>query len=394
MILYSFIAAITIVLACLVKEKENTEYEVAGDYPFGKAGVSRSFYGYTTKRKALNALATGAIFVVLTALAALRLEVGNDYGTYVVTCHEIFQRGYVVTEPGYNFVVRVLYTLSGKEDYLLMFAVFGAAIVAVFLMVLRQQSDSFSFAFFVFMTMGFYYRSFNTVRYYFALAIATFALRYLVNITREGMVKFFALILFAALFHKSVLAVIPMYLIARIPWKKWALAVLIAFGMVVGLLNRQIMVIALKLYPSYKNTVFLEESHRITENAAPILGCLFVIALCIYCYKDAITERIDNRMYLNMNIMAVVLYISCFWMPLVTRFAYYLTTCQILLLPNLVCSIKDKKKKNRVAAAIILFCILYFSYFLTQADVEGIRVLPYKSWLFYEHRWLNQTDTF
>jgi hypothetical protein len=29
-----------------------------------------------------------------------------------------------------------------------------------------------------------------------------------------------------------------------------------------------------------------------------------------------------------------------------------------------------------------------------QADRVGIRVLPYKSWLFYDHRWLNQTDTF
>ncbi|MCR5404791.1 MAG: EpsG family protein [Butyrivibrio sp.] len=394
MILYALIAVITIFLACLVRPDEKTEYEKAGNYSLGEVKAVRAFYGYTTRRKALNVLAVGSIFTVLTALAALRLEVGNDYGTYVVTCHEIFQRGYVVTEPGYNFVVRVLYTLSGKEDYLLMFGVFGAAIVAVFLKVLLEQTESFSFAFFVFMTMGFYYRSFNTVRYYFALALATFALRYLVNITWEGTVKFFAVILFAALFHKSVLAVIPMYIIARFPWKKWALLPLCIFGAVAAFFHEQIMVIALKLYPSYNNTVFIEETHTITENAAPVLGCLFVIVLCIYCYHDAVEDGKDNRMYLNMNIMAVVLYLSCFWMPLVTRFAYYLTTCQILLLPNLVCSIRDEKKKNRVAAAVILFCILYFMYFMTQADKEGFRILPYKSWLFYEHRWLNQTDTF
>ncbi len=380
MILYTLIAAITIVLACHVKA---TEYE-----------NGPVLLGYTTRQKALNALCIASVFVLLSGLAALRLEVGNDYGTYVVTCHEIFQRGYVVTEPGFNLVVRILYTLSGKEDYLLMFAVFGAAIVAIFLKVLKDQCDSFAIGFFVFMSLGLYYKSFNTVRYYFALAIAMFALRYLIDIDVQGIIKFFFLILLAATFHKSVLVVIPMYFIARIPWKRWALIILAAFSLVVGLLNKQIMDIALKLYPSYRNTVYIEEVHSITEYAAPVFGCLFVLALCIICYDDAIRDRIDNRMYLNMNIMGIALYVSCYWLPLVTRFSYYLTTAQILLLPNIICSIKDKTKKRRVTAAVIVFCVLYFLYFLSEADKVGVRVLPYKSWLFYDHRWLNQTDTF
>ena len=185
-----------------------------------------------------------------------------------------------------------------------------------------------------------------------------------------------------------------MYFIARIPWKRWALIPLAVISLIAGLLHNQIMDIALKLYPSYRNTVYIEEVHTITENAAPILGCVFVIALCAICYKDAIKDRVDNRMYLNMNLMAVALYLSCYWLPLVTRFAYYLTTAQILLLPNIICSIKDEKKKRRVTVAVVIFCILYFLYFLRQADNEGVRVLPYKSWLFYDHRWLNQTDTF
>ena len=380
MILYTLIAAITIVLACHVQTTERATGEI--------------LMGYTTRRKAINALCLVSVFVILTALAALRHEVGNDYGTYVVTCHEIFQRGYVVTEPGFNLVVRILYTLSGKEDYLLMFGVFGAAIVAIFLKVLKDQSDSFAWAFFVFMTFGMYYKSFNTVRYYFALAIATFALRYLINIDVQGMIKFFALILFAATFHKSVLVVIPMYFLARIQWKKWALALLAVFAVIVGIFNRQIMDIALQLYPSYRNTVYIEEVHTIIEFAAPIAGCLFVMAICFICYDEAIRNRIDNRMYFNMNIMGMALYLSCYWLPLVTRFSYYLTTAQILLLPNIICSIQNRKKKNRVIVAVIIFCILYFLYFLKEADVVGVRVLPYKSWLFYDHRWLNQTDTF
>ncbi|MBR1643196.1 MAG: EpsG family protein [Butyrivibrio sp.] len=387
MILYFLIAAMTILMAC--RYRTTKEFE-----SIPSTSGRRAYQGYTTRRRAVNALMMVSIFVVLTLLAALRLEVGNDYGTYVVTCHEIFQRGYVVTEPGFNFVVRVLYTLSGKEDYLLMFGVFAAAIVAVFLKVLKEQTESFSWAFFMFMTMGLYYRSFNTVRYYFALALATFAIRYLLDIDRENIFRFLLVILFASLFHKSVLIVIPMYFIARIPWKKWALIPLVVFGAAAALLHNQIMEIALKLYPSYNNTVYIEETHTIIENAAPIMGCLFMIVIGIICYKDAVKDRVDNRMYFNMNIMAVVLYLSCFWLPLVTRFAYYLTTVQILFIPNIICSIRDDRKKKAVSIAVVAFCVLYFMYFLRQADNPGFRVLPYKSWLFYQHRWLNQTDTF
>lgn len=390
MVLYSLIAAMTILMACQYRTTEDSNKIV---YPAGK-DLGRGFAGYTTRATAVNTLMMISIFLVLTLLATLRLEVGNDYGTYVVTCHEIFQRGYVVTEPGFNFVVRILYTLSGKEDYLLMFGVFAAAIVAVFLKVLREQTESFAWAFFMFMTMGLYYRSFNTVRYYFALALASFAIRYLVDISRVNAFKFLITILFASLFHKSVLIVIPMYIIARIPWKKWALIPLTLFSAAAALFHNQIMEIALKLYPSYNNTVYIEETHTIIENAAPIFGCVFMIVICIICYKEAVKDRADNRMYLNMNIMAVALYLSCFWLPLLTRFAYYLTTIQILLIPNIICSIRDDRKKKGISIAVIAFCILYFLYFLKQADNPGFRVLPYKSWLFYEHRWLNQTDTF
>ena len=390
MVLYSLIAAMTILMACRYRTTEDSRGVVC---PAGKQS-KRFLADYANRSRMINILMLVSIFTVLTLLAALRLEVGNDYGTYVVTCHEIFQKGYVVTEPGFNFVVRVLYTLSGKEDYLLMFGVFAAAIVAVFLKVLREQSESFAWAFFMFMTMGLYYRSFNTVRYYFALALATFAIRYLIDVNTVNAFKFLATILFASLFHKSVLIVIPMYIIARIPWKKWALIPLAVFGAAAALLHNQIMEIALKLYPSYNNTVYIEETHTIIENAAPIMGCLFMIVIGIICYKEAVKDRADNRMYFNMNIMAVVLYLSCFWLPLVTRFAYYLTTVQILLIPNIICSVRDTRKKKGISIAVIVFCILYFIYFLKQADNPGFRVLPYKSWLFYEHRWLNQTDTF
>ena len=374
MILYTIIAALTIVLACQVRTISYDE-------------VSRS------RGRVVNGILLAAIFTILTGLAALRLGVGNDYGTYVVTCHEIFVRGYVVTEPGYNLVVRLLYALSGKEDYLLMFAVFAAAITAVFLKAMRDQSESFGLTFFLFMTLGIYFRSFNTVRYYFVLALAIYSLKYITDeINWQNIAKFLIIIVFASFFHKSVLVVIPMYLIARLKWNKWIIGLIAVGGAAVLVFNKQFMELALRLYPSYKNTEYVEEVHSIFENAPIIIRCVLVMALCIYCYKESIEEHTDNRTYMNMNVMAIILYVCCYWLPLVTRFGYYLITVQILLVPNVIMSVKNPDKRKRLIFLVLLIGIMYFVYFLMTATSDGVRVLPYKSWVFSDQQWLDQRN--
>ncbi len=384
MILYLLIAAVTIVLASGIRP---IAYEV-GTYP-----VSR--------QRQLNRVLVLFIFAILTLLAALRIEVGNDYGTYVVTCHEIFQHGYVVTEPGYNLVVRILYTLSGKEDYILMFAVFAAAIAAIFLKAIKDQSLSFSLSFFIFMMMGLYFNSFNTVRYYFALGVAIYSLKYVICMTDdsgrfiwENLFKFLILILFAASFHKSVLITIPIYLFSRLKWNNIIYVIVAVCAVIPVIFRKYIMDIALRLYPSYRDTVYVENAHSIMENWTALTGCILVFVLCLFFYKEAIEGREDNRLYFHLNIFAIIIYVSLSFLPLITRFAYYCIAPEIFLIPNVICLIDDDDKKRRIKLVVIVFCVLYFLYYLHTADREGIRVLPYKSWLFYDRYWLNQTDTF
>ena len=122
-----------------------------------------------------------------------------------------------------------------------------------------DQSLDFSLSFALFMLLGLYFRTFNTVRYYFVLAVTLYSLRY---VLKREYGKFVLLILGAALFHKSVLVVIPLYLIALLPWKKWQVAIGAVFAASLPLFQDFWMEILLKLYPSYQNTVYLEQGNR------------------------------------------------------------------------------------------------------------------------------------
>lgn len=377
MLLYTAVAVITIILACFVDNK-----------PIATA------YG-TTRRQALSRACLVTIFLILFALSALRADVGNDYKAYVITCHEAFVDGYVVTEPGFNLLVKVLYTLSGWENYLLVFAVFAFATIYIYLKVAYQQSENFALTFCLFMTLGMYFRSFNTVRYYFVLAVALYSLRYVVN---KNYIRFVLLICAAAFMHKSVLVVIPIYLLALYVSKKWHYVVLGIGGLAFLLAKDLMMKVALILYPSYKNTPFINTETGIISgwlgNVSNIGRCGLVLLLCMLFYKSAIEGNRAAKVYFNLNIFAIMLYVFGVYLPLLSRFTYYLMAPQILLVPSVICSIKEAKTKKIVTALVIVFGVAYFAMFLRGAYAEGLRILPYRSWIFGLKEYLYAYDIF
>lgn len=203
MILYSLVAVLAVGLSLPV----DNHYENKG-------------FLYT-RQQILNRLCLVSVFLLLFLVSALRLNVGNDYAKYVEFMHLIRCDAVVPTEFGFNWVVKILYGISGFENYLLVFAVFAFATIYLFLKAIYQQADSFPFSFFLFMALGYYFQTFNTVRYYLALAIALFAIPY---VLRKEWGKFILLILLGATMHKSLLVVIPLYFLASRCWKKWQLS--------------------------------------------------------------------------------------------------------------------------------------------------------------------------
>lgn len=360
MILYTVVTAVVVLLSWFVCKRQTL-----------------TTYG-TTRRQALSRVCLIAVFTILFLLSALRGEVGNDYKNYAVTFHEVWVNGYVVTEPGFNLLVKLIYTLVGYENYIVVFAVFSFATTALFIKVFYEDSESFFLSLFLFMTLGLYFRTFNTVRYYFILAVALFSIRYVVQ---KRYPAFCVLIIAGACIHKSVLVVIPLYLIAFYLKKKWQYAIVLIGSLTVFLGKDLVMWLALKLYPSYQNTGYINGEGGILDNLPNVGRCILVLILCLCFYNAAIRDNDRNRLCFNLNIMAILLYVCGYYIPLLSRFSYYLMVPHILLVPGVIEKIEDPKKKKRILWVTMGIGMLYFLYFLKTASGDGIRVLPYKTWL-------------
>lgn len=388
MFFYGMITALAIALACFVTSRPMQEKDRSG------LGIRNG--GQLTRQQALSWLCLTGIFLLLAGVSALRIEVGNDYGKYVDIFHEIYEgtdSAYVVTEPGFNFVVKAVYVLSGYENYLLVFALFGAATVFLFLRAMYEQSVDFKLSLAMFLLLGLYFRTFTTVRYYFVLALTLYSLKY---VKRKEFGKFLLLTLFAALFHKSVLVVLLFYPLAYMPWKKWMVVTGGIGAAGIFLFQKQILSLALRLYPTFRDTVYLTQDVGLSANASGIVRCLFVFLLAAFCWQESVRDSRENRFYLKLSVIGFLLYTCGSFLPLVSRLSYYVVTPQLLLAPGLLRGLYGTggRKKGLVTALTLGFCLCYFCWFMRMASGNGINVLPYRSWIFTDKEWIDGSDLF
>lgn len=386
---YILIATVTCSMAYQVKQWQRLQFQ-------GK--IKRQEYGCMMRAQLLDKLFTVGIFVVLFVIMALRFDIGNDYEQYTQTAHEVFVDGYVVTELGFNVLVKILYGLTGGEYYEVIFAVFAFFTLLFFFKAFKRQSVNFAQTFFLFMTLGLYFQTFNTMRYYLALAIALFSMKYVLE---KDYIKFVFWILIAALFHKSVLLVLPAYWIATFEWKQWHILAGLMFCVVCFLGKGFVLKLALVLYPSYKNTVYLEGGSSWTS----ILRILAVLVLyfwfCFYAGEDLKSKSWyrEFRFYGQLNMFAFAASTFFAFLPVVTRIAYYFGVSQLFLIPLIVEHVAEMRTchetgrqanitvEKRVKAVVFMSCLVYFMLFLLQAHRDGVGLLPYRSWLFETERY-------
>ena len=378
MALYLAVTVFALTCAFFCSNGERVQLHIDG---IPKAGRSRFGYIGRTRQQALNLWIGIGIYLVLTAVSACRIAIGNDYWEYTEMFSLIAQERDVASEPGFNMLVRLVQYLAGpkKYFYLPIFGIIAAATVFFFLKAIFDQGEWFLGTLFLFMMNGYYFSSFNSVRYYLVLAIAAYSMRY---VLRGEYGKFALWILTAALFHKSVLVVLLLYPSAR--WlaarklNKWHVlaGVLMVLSLVFGRdFYRWIM---FRFYPYYEGSAMDMVRYSVTN----IGKCTGTLALSLICFRQTVQGSLRNKFYFYLNLGGLVLYTCAAYIPEVSRIGYYLVISQIFLIPNMLMHMPKGLWKKLLTAGTAVAFLLHFALFLRTAYDTDIRILPYLNWIF------------
>lgn len=373
MAVYITLTVLVVTLGLLVKNRDYVQFHT--DVSLRESRLQKGI----NRQQAWNRIPVIAIFLLLAGVSACRIAVGNDYWVYRDQFKLIMQSRHVSYEAGFNLVVMAIQDLFGYDKYLPVFGFFSIVTSFFFVKAMYDQGEWFGFSVFLLMTNGYYFSSLNSVRYYFALAVAMYAMKY---VLRKQYGVFIAWIIFAAFFHKTILVVIPIYLFAA--WlanhrvSKWIYAGLGAFLLSLVVFRSFYRRIVFLFYPFYEGSAFDKVDFSYTN----IAKCIAVLALCVIFYRAAVKEEVRNRFYFFLMVAGLSVYTFGGFIPEVSRIGYYMTVSQVFLVPGVLSRIENKKWRTLFTCAVVVAYTVYFALFLRSAYDINIRLLPYLNWIF------------
>ncbi len=404
-ILYIFIALAAVIPAYFLSDSRDSRTCAAGRAVLLRLSEDIRCAQVTLFR---DRVLMAVIFVILAVPAVLRQNVGNDYMRYVAFFHLANIDAYVPTEPGFNLLVKLIYGLCGYENSLLVFAVFSVLTAALFLIAVRTLSRRFFLSFFLFMAFGYYFQTYNTVRYYFAMSIVLCAMIFFL---RKEYLPFLLLVLTAASFHKSALVVLVLYPVCAIKWRRIPAAAAIIAVFALAYFRDFWMQVVVRLYPSYLGTAFLSGGKISPVSiarcfAAAVLPFLALLMDRAETGAAGAAEETDSpeeksggpaaetaeegsrsaayAFWLRCSVLALVIYCAAWFIPEISRIATYLTVTHIFLIPEVIRRAKEDRTKQILTALTVAAGIAYFALFLWRAWDPLISILPYRTFLFHE----------
>ncbi len=354
-----YISLLTFIIAMLVIHEKLFDLHANNGIALSKREIS------------LKKLSFVFVFLTLGFFSAFRDGIGIDYVSYIMHIERIAIGLPNHMEPGFQYLAKFIMYIT-KDPRMVIGA---ASIITSFFYVsaIYKQSNNIKFSIFLFLTWGYYFFTFNTIRNYLALSIVIYSIIYLFD---RKHYKFILGILIASLVHKSALICLPFYFIASKKINKQTYILIVIASILLFFLKDLLRDVAFWFYPQYEGTVY--DSGRVS--VFNILKSSVVLFYGILYYAK-IKSDIKLRTYFNLNFFSLIIYTSLYWLPEISRVGFYFNIASIFLIPNLTILI-NKRDRMIINLVIYSFSMIIFVLLMRSFYDPTIKLLPYNSWLF------------
>ncbi len=311
-------------------------------------------------------------------IAIFRAEsVGTDLPTYKAGFEEIiFQGNERITsrswEPGYVFLNKISGILG--NHFFVLTAL--CSIITVSIVVYQTYKISYlaPLCLYFYVTLVYYYASFNMVRQSLAMAISLIGFQF---IKERNLLKYIAVVAIACLFHASAIILIPLYFLANITLTPRFLYISIGGTAIVLIFIKEMFKFAISMlgrYDSYLVVVQYLEGRSGINIILP--GLIFIVA---YILKDRLIQLdIVNKKLISISFFALL--ISCLQLRIgvLERLSHYYNFFNIYLIAQFPLCFYEKKQKIFVIL-IIMACALAYNLFVFYMGFH--EVLPYRTFI-------------
>lgn len=299
------------------------------------------------------------VFTLLVLFLVLKSQdVGIDNGNYKKIfeyCHnlgffELFKYGR--HEIGYKIYNKIISSIYYNFSFLLIVTSILSMIGVYFFM--KNNSKNYIYTILIFITFNFYGYFFGIYRQVLAISILLFSIKY---IKEKKLVLFLISVFIASLFHKTALIFIPIYFISNIKITKkilflWSSLIIIFLGF-------KDFIISFILNYIYKPADVI----GIGGEGYKMLILMIMLSFVSYHYQDKLIKQDkNNQIFINMIYVGTIIQCLSTAFGNIYRLTLYFSIAIIILIPNIIKCIENKKLRSLIVILMFTSLTLYFYY--------------------------------
>lgn len=331
---------------------------------------------------------TATLFLIITTIQltiinGLRdISIGVDTIRYYKRFIEIVNNKHFILlekESGYNFFqLIIVYFTDNFNIWLLVTSSFMFISLAI---IVYKYSKRYFISYLLYLSLGFYFFSFNGLRQSIAIILVLLTYKYILN---KNFIKFLLIMVLAISIHTSAIIFLPMYFIAHIKWNKLYVSILGGLLVIFYFFRIQIGELLTIIYYDDASWVF-EKYNVTTEIGGLAIMILLIIIIGFIIYSPNKFPSLENTVLSNIMIISLFIQLLSSFSYLFTRLNMYFLVFIILYIPFLLDnlgkgSIKLDKKSALFMEIVgkIILIVLLIIYYLNSVKIDGFQILPYK----------------
>lgn len=322
-------------------------------------------YLKTNNRKMKNFIFLLSVLQLILVQGLRNINLGSDMPFYWMyydnqLSYSIFNLGFSRFEILFKFLTKIISSISTNKQLYLLIISFLSNIPISILVFKKSKNPIMSLL--LFLSFGFYNFNFSGLRQAIAFAITFYSYKYIVD---KKIIKFILSILCAYFFHSSALVFLPAYFLYNFKITKLKIFSIVIFDVFVYIYKIPIF--------SFFNSLFYENYNMVITNSVNwMLMCLFIVFVCLFFYKKI--ESSDSSLLYNLVILGSSIMLLSPIANNILRISNYYFMFIILLIPEIIYSLKSFKNRLFIGTFSIL---LAFSLYIYLLYVDSYNIVPY-----------------